>query len=176
MPARPSAAKDGPRTPRSARLYLALGAVVLLLLFFEARVSSLPFAEAVLPKLSDFQLKELETYIETNKLLTSLATLTIGATTGFLVSLSRSTGLAARQAGKAVASWILAGISLYCGHLAYGQVMWMLDNKFFNLFYPRIWWPTHAQFWTFLFSVIVLADFVYGSIGRSERAAAGAGT
>ncbi len=124
----------------------------------------------MLAKLSDFQLKELETYIEMNKLLTTLATLAIGATTGFAVNRGAAAPLAPADVRKAVASWTLSGVSLYAGHFAYQQVIWMLDQRFFNLFYPRVWWPTQAQFWTFLVSVIVLADFIHGNLTRPAGA------
>ncbi len=146
MRARALKAMSHPGRPgRNSRFYLLLSAVVVLLIAFETLLSSLPFAEEVLSKLTDFQLKELETYVEMNKLLTTLATLTIGATTGFVANQAQRGALPPSELRKAVASWILAAASLYCGHLSYQQMIWMLDQKFFNLFYSHVWWPTRRS-------------------------------
>ena len=71
----------------------------------------------------------------------------------------------ARSAKEAV-QW------LYFGYLAYQQAVWMLNNGFFNPANPRIWIPTRAQFWSFLASVVVFADFVYASLQVTDARAA----
>jgi len=65
----------------------------------------------------------------------------------------------------------MCAASLYFGYLAYQQAVWMLNNGFFNPANPRIWIPTRAQFWSFLASVVVFADFVYASLQANDKRA-----
>ena len=62
----------------------------------------------------------------------------------------------------------LCAASLYFGYLAYQQVVWMLNQGFFNPYNPRVWIPTRGQFWSFLACVVVFADFVYVGLTQPE--------
>jgi hypothetical protein len=69
------------------------------------------------------------------------------------------------------ASWLWSAASLYFGYLSYQQVTWMLGAGFFDSHNSRLWWPSRAQFWSFLISVVIFADFVYGSVRDKEKPA-----
>jgi hypothetical protein len=162
----------GPRLrSTSARLYLALACVTALLLLLESILGSTPFVEAMPSQelSTEFQKKQIETWAEMNKLLIELATLVVGAISGFVVHRDKKAPLPAAQRRKVTVSWILCGASLYFGYLSYQQVTWMLSLGFFNAHHPRLWWPMQGQFWTFLFSVIVFADFIYGGLSHKNQ-------
>lgn len=150
----------------SFRFYLAVVVVALALHIFNSILSYTPFAEPVPDKevAIEFQKKQLDTWAEMNKLLITLATLTIGAIGGFMVHRDKASALPARAMRRAAASWIFCALSIYFGYLSYHEAAWLLSLGAFNSYYPRLWWPAHAQFWAFLISVLLFADFVYGSI------------
>lgn len=133
---------------------------------FEVLLTSLPVSEELLSDLKDFQTRQLDTFLEMNKLLTTLATVAIGASTGFIAGREGKQPVLPQQMKRAVAAWILLGASIYFGYLATQQVVWMLHSRFFNLYYAGIAWPTRFQFWTFLIAVVVMAEFVYGDSSR----------
>ena len=153
-----------PRIPGAVRFYLAFSAIVLILVAFEAFLTSLPFADAIPDYAEQLQQRQLDSYFEMIQLLITLATVTIGGITGYVINRDNTKGLSHAQLRRVVASWALCAASLYFGYLAYQQAVWMLNNGFFNPANPRIWIPTRAQFWSFLASVVVFADFVYMSL------------
>jgi hypothetical protein len=160
------------RLPGSVRFYLAFTVVVLLLVGFEGFLTSLPFADAIPDYAEQLQQRQLDSYFEMIQLLITLATLVIGGVTGYVINRDNTIGLSAPQVRRVVASWALCAASLYFGYLAYQQAVWMLNNGFFNPNNARIWIPTRAQFWSFLASVVVFADFVYSSLQMSGMRAA----
>jgi hypothetical protein len=160
------------RLPGAVRFYLAFAVVVLLLVGFEAFLTRLPFADAIPDYAEQLQQRQLDSYFEMIQLLITLATLAIGGITGYVINRDNTMGLSARQVRRVVASWAMCAASLYFGYLAYQQAVWMLNNGFFNPGNPRIWIPTRAQFWSFLASVVVFADFVYTSLQVSDTRAA----
>jgi hypothetical protein len=157
-----------PRVPGAVRFYFAFAAIVLTLVAFEAFLTSLPFADAIPDYAEQLQQRQLDSYFEMIQLLITLATVTIGGITGYVINRDNTKGLSSPQLRRVVASWALCAASLYFGYLAYQQAVWMLNNGFFNPANPRIWIPTRAQFWSFLASVVVFADFVYMSLQVTE--------
>ena len=168
--ARPRRARS--RLPGSVRFYLAFTVVVLLLVGFEAFLTRLPFADAIPDYAEQLQQRQLDSYFEMIQLLITLATVVIGGITGYVINRDNTMGLSTPQVRRVVASWALCAASLYFGYLAYQQAVWMLNNGFFNTANPRIWIPTRAQFWSFLASVVVFADFVYSSLQVGGKRAA----
>lgn len=152
----------------SVRFYFLFLCVVLLLVGLDYGLSKLPFVEPIPDYADDLRKKQVESWTEMIKLLIALATLSIGAITGFVVNRDKSTGLTPPQIRRVLASWILCGASLYFGYLSYQQGTWMLSQGVFN---PnpdnlRLWLPTRAQFWTFLISIVVFADYIYSGLQK----------
>jgi hypothetical protein len=133
-------------------------------------ISSRSFAEAKLVSLSSFQEKQLEIFRESNSLLTTLATAAIGAIGAFVFNRYKEGDLPRGQRIRAMASAVLAGISLYCGFLSQEILLWMLQNSFFNLTNPRLVWTNELQFWSFLLSLAVLGDFFYRGLHVEKNA------
>ena len=159
----------------SRRFYLLFAIAVVALIGFEAFLTSVPFADAVpdAETVRELRKQQLDAYFEMIKLLITLATLAMGGITGYVVHRSRAIGLAAGHLRRIVAAWTLCAASLYFGYLAYQQVGWMLNVGFFNPYNPRVWLPTRGQFWSFLASVVVFADFIYASLHSAETTATG---
>jgi hypothetical protein len=160
------------RLPGSVRFYLAFSAIVIVLVAFEAFLTSLPFADAIPDFAQELQQRQLDSYFQMIELLITLATLAMGGITGYVINRDNRVGLSPLHLRRVVASWALCAASLYFGYLAYQQAVWMLNNGFFNPANPRIWIPTRAQFWSFLASVVVFADFVYASLQVTDARAA----
>lgn len=150
------------------RFYVLFSITVFLLVVFEAFLTSLPFADAIPDYAQELQQRQLDSYFEMIRLLITLATFAMGGITGYVLNRERAAGLTRRQLRRVIASWTLCAASLYFGYLAYQQVVWMLNNGFFNPSNPRVWVPTRAQFWSFLACVVVFVDFVYSSLQSAE--------
>jgi hypothetical protein len=154
---------------RSVRFYSLFLLTILVLVAFEAFLTSLPFADAIPDYAEELQQRQLDSYFQMIELLITLATLAMGGITGYLINRGREIGMSAAQFRRVIASWTLCAASLYFGYLAYQQVVWMLNNGFFNPYNPRVWVPTRGQFWCFLACVVVFADFVYVSLRETPR-------
>jgi hypothetical protein len=107
----------------------------------------------------------LDVFLEVNKLMTTLASAAIAATAGFF------SGSRAADTRRLAVVWIAFGLSLYAGFVTSQQVIWMLDKRFFNLYYPGIVWPSRIQFWGFLIGMLMLAEVVHHSIREKEKTA-----
>jgi hypothetical protein len=149
----------------SFRFYVALILVAVALHFIGTIVSYIPIIEADPPQelATEYRKKQIDIWAEMNKLLIALATVSIGAIGGFLLKGDAAAPLPPRQARRAAAGWIFCALSLYFGYLSYHEATLMLSLGTFNSNSPRLWWPTRAQFWTFILSVILFADLVYGA-------------
>lgn len=156
----------------SLRFYILLLIAGLALHFIESLVDDMPFHVPVDKELIlELQKRQLDTWAEMNKLLITLATATAGAVGGFMLNRDKASPLSREQRRRAGASWMFCALSLYFGYLSYHEAMWMLRFGVFDSFNPRVWWPARAQFWTFLVSIIIFADFIYGSIRDKDKAA-----
>lgn len=149
------------RHPLSTRFYLLFTIAVLVLVAFEAFLTSIPFADAIPDNSEALKVRQLDSYFQMIQLLITLSTLVMGGITGYVIKGGRERGLSGRQLRRVIASWALCATSLYFGYLSYQQVVWMLNNGFFNPYNLRVWIPTRGQFWCFLASVVVFADFVH---------------
>lgn len=142
-----------------------IAALLAVMIGFEVLLSSHSVSEEVLTELKDFQTRQLDVFLEVNKLLTTLAAAAIAATAGFF------TGKRALDTRRLAAVWTCLGLSLYAGFVTSQQVVWMLDKRFFNLYYPGIVWPSRVQFWGFLIGMLLLAGVVHRSIRDKEPSA-----
>jgi hypothetical protein len=140
-------------------------AVLVIMIAFEVLLSSHAVSEEMLSELKDFQTKQLDVFLEVNKLMTTLAAAAIAATAGFF------SGQRAADTRRLAVVWIALGLSLYAGFVTSQQVIWMLDKRFFNLYYAGIVWPSRIQFWGFLIGMLMLAEVVHHSIREKERQA-----
>jgi hypothetical protein len=152
------------------RFYFVLPFLVVSLIALEALLSSFKFAEALTDNSAEYQKKQVDSFMEVNKLLITLATVSIGGITGFVLQRDKALKLSQPQLRRVIASWTLCAASLYFGYLSYQQVVWELYWGFFDPYNSHLWWPARAQFWTFLSSVVVFADFVYGSLQARQPA------
>jgi hypothetical protein len=107
-------------------------------------------------------------YVEMNKLMTTLATLTFGALGAFTLKRYELHSPPSGQVIRAVLSAVFCGFSLYAGYVSYETLVWMLHNGFFNLFNPHILWPTRMQFWTFIAAIWLLLEFVYRGVRETH--------
>jgi len=148
----------------SLRFYGVLLLVAAGLHFIGSVVSYIPIVEPDPPPevANDYRKKQVDIWAEMNKLLIALATVTIGAIGGYLLKADSAEPLPARQSRRAAAGWIFCALSLYFGYLSYHEATLMLSLGAFDSNSPRLWWPTRAQFWSFILSVVLFADLVYG--------------
>ena len=110
------------------RLDLAFSAIVLILVAFEAFLTSLPFADAIPDYAEQLQQRQLDSYFEMIQPLITLATVTIGGITGYVINRDNTKGLSNPQLRRVVASWALCAASLHFGYLAYQQSARMLNT------------------------------------------------
>jgi hypothetical protein len=145
------------------------GAFVALIAVEHFYVSKLSFFAPQICNLDPLQEKQLQIFLEMNRLLTTLAPLVIGAMAAFMFQRYKTRDIPWYQIRWAVACWIFAGLSLYCGYLSYEKVIWMLNKQFFDLYNPRFFWTSRTQFWTFVLSVFCLALFVYQGLRQEPK-------
>ena len=156
------------RSASAATLYVLLAIVFALLMLFEHSLSMITVAMPRLESITDFEKVQIEILTEQNKLLTALATALIATVTGFLLNREKTVSIDNADLVRAVASWTFAAPSLYLGHLGNRQLIWMVHQRFFDPFYGGVWWSARGQFWCFLISAALLADFVYRSVVRQR--------
>jgi len=157
----------------SLRFYVVLLIAGFVVHLVDSIVFQIPFVEPVIDNkelVLEFQKRQLDIWGEMNKLLIALATATAGAVGGFMLGRDKVSTLPPEQRRRAGTSWMFCAFSLYFGYLSYEETMVMLSHGTFNSYNPRVWWPTRAQFWTFLISIIIFADFIYGSIRDKGKA------
>jgi hypothetical protein len=108
--------------PAIARLGSYLGVIGLPLLVWRVqdRMFSTSYIEIQTESLSPLQEKQLDAFLEMNRLLVTLATATMGAL-GFMLSAGRERIRLRRELLSAAASAVFAGCSLYFGYLGVAQ-------------------------------------------------------
>jgi hypothetical protein len=117
-------------------------------------------------ELNELQEKQLELFNESNKLLTTLATVSFGALGALIFHRYKDQRLPKSQIWRAMTASIALGFSLFAGYVAQERVLTMLDVGFFDLFNTSIYWPTQVQFWGFLTAALVLGLFVHADFTR----------
>jgi hypothetical protein len=150
-------------------LYAQLVGIAALLLLIQFLLARHPLVEPLVRQLDDLQKKRLDIYLDLIKLLITDSGVTLAAITGFVLNRDKSLVFTRQQLRKIVASWILGGISLYCGYWSIERVDWMLTNNFFDFYQLQLWLPSRAQFLTLLAAIAVFADFIYTSLNTKEN-------
>ena len=171
----PTASRSGHMTSKTrpsfwSHLYVQFLAVGCVLLVLEVLLTKVSLVEPRVSDLNELQKRRLDIYIDLTKLLITASGVTIGAITGFVLNRDKSIQFSPSQLRKIVASWGLAGVSMYCGYLSIQQVIWMLSVGFFDLYEAHLWLPSRLQFLTLLASIAVFADFIHGSLNKPEAA------
>ena len=115
--------------------------------------------------LSDLQQRALETVVEMDRLLTTLATALIGAASAYAArSFKSATPISFGQLFWLTIGCAFAASSIICGYFAYDTIVWMLTKNFFRLDQSTTGWQLDAQFWLFIASVTSLAIFGYQEV------------
>ena len=122
----------------------------------------------VLERLTDLQSKQLDAYVDLNRLLTGLGTTTLGAVFFFLIGGGKAT--AWRQHWwAAVLSVVCVSVSIFFGFVAYLIVISMLRDGTCDVTSYTPYWAQLAHFYTFLAGVVFFADFSYHNLIKENR-------
>jgi uncharacterized membrane protein len=143
--------------------FIAILAALVFTVFLYRSLNA-PLIEDELTELTVFQQKQLEMYVEMNKLLITLGTLLLGAIGAMLAHFYEAKPISPEQTQLVLFSSMLAGGSILCGYLSYQHVIAMFQASFFNLSNPRVSWSGHAQFYLFLASTALAASFGYRAL------------
>jgi len=154
------------RVARDRRFYRFVLLIVTVLLLIEWIPNTFAVKATAIHSLDPLQTKQIDTFVAMTQLLISLTTAVAGALIAIVFNRYQKERLPLPQARRAMAAWTLMGASLYAGHLSYQNLLHMLHNSYFDIFEVRIVWPSRLQFWSFLLSIVVVADFVFVSFRR----------
>jgi hypothetical protein len=116
-----------------------------------------------LTQLNDVQQRQLDAYLEVNRLLTTFGTAILGAF-GFLLLGQEKPGTWQRHRLAVVIGVLCVAVSIFFGYVAYLFIQSMLRDGLFDLTSLSPHWAQQAHFYTFLAGVIFLADFVYHNL------------
>lgn len=158
---------------RTIRFYAFAIAALVLLILLQQVFSRLSFASEEVSSLTSLQEKQLEVFVDMNKLLITLSTVSLGGIGAFVLNRYKGQSMPWYQVWRVTASWVFCGLSLYCGVLANERLIWMLQSGFFDLTNPRIIWVYRSQFWTLAIAIFFLADFFYRGLRKTEAAGGG---
>lgn len=127
-----------------------------------------------LTQLDGVQEKQLDAYLEVNRLLTTFGTTLLGAL-GFLLFGQQKASDWTRHRWAAWLGVLLVAVSIFFGYVAYLFLLQTLRDQVqqrgFDLTSSSPHWAQQAHFYTFLAGVVFLADFVFHNMrGESERA------
>jgi hypothetical protein len=144
-----------------------MGAIAFILLVwqFQKNITG-NLLEQTLNTLDPLQQKELDAFLEMNRLITTLSTGLLGALSFILVNRGKEQrGLPGQW--TAYLSAICVGLSLFFGYVVYLAIVNMLDNHYFQLFTWQIQWARQAHFYTFFLGVVLFGDYAFHTL-RSE--------
>jgi hypothetical protein len=144
--------------------YLNIIFVSLVIIFWVVanyRFNPEPEPEVVVSALDELQKKSSEIIIEINKLMTSLATLIIGALGAFIIKKYETLKIkAAFPRILVAASSMFAVFSIYFGYVLYMKMIEMLSNNFYNPNNSLIETPRKYQYYCLWLSAILFVVFV----------------
>ena len=150
-------------------ILLAIGVFVAYVSFEHLYVSRIQFAEEEIDSLTKLQEKQLDVFFRINTLLTGLATLVLAGMAGaYAFNRHRNGRLSSFQILAIILSCAFSVLSIGCGYFAHNKVLWMLENKFFNLANPQMLWTSRVQFWTLGVAAAFLAYFAYSTFRKQE--------
>jgi hypothetical protein len=146
--------------------YIGATAVVLFVGQFQKHMTG-NWIEPLVTNLDAGQSKELDAFLEMNRLITTLDTTLLGAM-GFILANGRKTQRSGTTMWIAFASAFCVFLSLFFGYLVYLALLAMLKDQFFDLDYPAMLWASRAHFYTFLLGVVLFADFAFHDLQRGN--------
>jgi hypothetical protein len=132
------------------------------------------YGEAVpVTQLTDIQQRQLDAYLEVNRLLTTLGTTLLGAL-GFLLFGQQKAGAWTKHWWAAFLGAFFVAVSIFFGYVAYSFVVQQLQNlaqpfepnPTLDLISSSPHWAQQAHFYTFLAGVVFLADFVFHNLTK----------
>jgi hypothetical protein len=117
--------------------------------------------------LDNIKERQLDAYLEMNRLLTTLGTTLLGAL-GFLLFGREKGAPLTQHRWAAFLSVFCVAISIFFGYVAYLFILSMLANGLFDLTSLNVHWAQQAHFYTFLAGVVFFADFAFCNL-KGER-------
>lgn len=154
------------------RLGFYAGAVAIAVVAWQVQryVAGQHILEPLVESLSQLEEKQLQAFLDMNRLLTTLGTTLLGALGIVLASGSKGQSKSHLR-WPAIASGAFAVVSVFFGYIAYEGILYMLRNQFFDLDSPVILWPHRAHFYTLLLSVFFFGDFVIHDLTNYDQRA-----
>jgi hypothetical protein len=131
-----------------------------------------------LTKLNDVQQRQLDAYLELNRLLTTFGTTILGAL-GFVLFDRERARTWTQHRWAASVGVLCVIVSIFFGYVAYLFILSMLRDGSFNITSSNTHLAQQAHFYSFLAGVIFLADFMYYNLieeGKHANRNAVAGT
>jgi len=129
--------------------------------------ATLGYLEPEVTSLTALQERQLDAFLEMNRLITTLSTGLLAAL-GFLLVNAHKASPNADTPWTAIGAAACVSVSLLFGYVVYRAILWMLESHFFDLGNSYIVWPGVAHFYTFLLGVLFFADFAYHQM-REEQ-------
>jgi MFS family permease len=145
--------------------YMGAIAFILLVWQFQKNITG-NLMERTLSTLDPLQQKELDAFLEMNRLLTGLSTGLLGALSFILVNRGKDQ----RGSGQwaAYLSAVCVGLSLFFGYVVYLAIVNMLDYHYFQLFTWQIQWARQANFYTFFLGVVLFGDYAFHALHTED--------
>jgi hypothetical protein len=147
--------------------YISATGLIIALSLFQSYAAG-QYIEPFVESLTTAQGRQLDAFLEMNRLLITLGTALLGAT-GFLLVNGHKMEAGSRALWTAFLSAVCVGLSVFFGYLVYLSVLWMLESQFFDLNNPRVLWPRQAHFYSFLLGVVFFTDFAFHQLREEQE-------
>jgi hypothetical protein len=118
-----------------------------------------------LTQLNNVQERQLDAYLEVNRLLTTFGTTLLGAL-GILLFGQHKSSTWERHRWAATLGALCVAISIFFGYVAYLFILSMLRDGIFDLTSSNPHWAQQAHFYTFLVGVVLFADFIFHNLTK----------
>ena len=132
----------------------------------EYYVEHATFAEDRVSSLSELQDRQLDVFLQSTVLLSTLATLVLAAGGSVILGRYGSTAVPPAQRTAFIVIAVLGGLGLYSAYLALRMTQFMLGAEFYNLSWSLVRWPARLQFAFCLGAVLGLLYLVLGAFNR----------
>ena len=119
-------------------------------------------AGEVVKELSNVQAKQLDAYLELNRLLTTLGTTLLGAI--FFLMFNNSRFVWKRRTWAAILGTLSICVSIFFSYVAYLFFIASLGDGDTDMTRSLPHWAQQAHFYTFLLGVVFFADFIFHNL------------